>query len=186
MDETNQVMPKADDVQGRWLIDFLERSSQSKQCMTFGCSTCGSHSFLKILLSAIPSSSSGNARSLDASAAVKLLRALRDIESPDHYSFPIVAPISFILCILRYQVQISLAGLQEALLGCWAGERLATMKRHHESVTEQQRAHAEYSSPESAEQRRSERKLIANDRHQNRVQHHRKRGQLWLAARRTT
>lgn len=185
MNETNQVMPEADDAQGRWLIDFLNRSSHSKQCMTFGCSTCGSHSFLKDLLSAIPPSSNGTTKSLDASAALKLLRALREVKSPDHYSFPIVAPISFILCTLRYQVSISLGELQEALLGCWTGERLAIMQRHHESVIEQQRAHAEYSSPESAKQRRLEKQRIAKEQHQKRVEHHRLRGRIWLAARKS-
>ncbi len=68
----------------------------------------------------------------------------------------------------------------EQLLGQgWGGDVLRRMQEHHRRVVEARRAKAEYEAPARVQERREERKRVAQQRHEQRLTLKKERDRTW-------
>lgn len=68
----------------------------------------------------------------------------------------------------------------EQLLGKgWGGDVLRRMQEHHRRVTAARRAKAEYEDPAKVQERREERKRVAQQRHEQRLALKKERDRTW-------
>lgn len=161
-----------------WLHAYLVASVGRNLCTRIHCTTCGATEFRQGLLRALATATQRPpSRAYTPQVAIDLARALADARFSDAEAAQLEEAGR---CVV-YDI-CSAMGEREAeqLLGQgWGGDVLRRMQEHHRRVVEARRAKAEYEAPARVQERREERRRVAQQRHEQRLTLKKERDRTW-------
>lgn len=169
---------------GAWLYDAIRRAGTENYCVKIGCTTCGASDFGSLLMMYMvreyPDLRIAGTR-FTHQHAKHLLAALAALKREQVASLPQSEEVvRFLLWACRSSLgsEVALPGMQAELRGSFAGEVLGRMVRYEAGRDLARALHEDRSDPEKARQRREQRKIENQLKHEERKRHFRA---LWLA-----
>ncbi len=163
---------------GNWLHAYLVAAVGRNLCTRIHCTTCGATEFRHGLLRALATATNRPpSRTYTPQVAVDVARALADTRPSDAEAIQLEEAgrcVVFDICSAIGEVEA------EQLLGQgWGGDVLRRMQEHHRRVTAARRAKAEYEDPARVQERREEKKRVAQQRHEQRLALKNERDRTW-------
>lgn len=164
-----------------WLNPFLRSAVQRRLCTICYCATCESRPF-KDELFRLASVSSGrpDARVLDQGIADELVDQL-SVLTREADPFDVADPVRLIFCMIWDSIGERTAEERyvATLQGTWAGELLASMRKHEARLAEVRFQRTFFESAEQTKLRKDQKRHQRQEAHTIRLRLKKERDRLW-------